>query len=46
MREHVYLIDNIYTVFADLRRHPYHIGKGSDIFNLVVGGSIQLMDIQ
>ena len=45
LRQHVNLIDDIDTVFADLWGNPHLVGQVSYIVYRVVRGGIQFMDI-
>jgi hypothetical protein len=40
------LIDYIDAVFSNLRGDPYLVVKAADIFHLVVGSGIELMNVE
>jgi hypothetical protein len=42
----MYFIDNIDTVFANLRKNPDFFNQVADIIHGVIGGCIQLMNIE
>jgi hypothetical protein len=43
LREHMYLVDDIYTVFSHLRRYTDLIHQGLDILDSVVGSRVKFM---
>ena len=43
--QHVYLVNDIYFIFADLRRDTYLLYQRTDVFYGVIAGGIQLMNV-
>ena len=44
LRQHMYLVDDIHTVFSYLRRNTHLIHQSLDVIYTVVGCRVKLMD--
>ena len=44
LREHMYLVDDIYAVFTDLRRHAHLVHQSLYVLDTIIGSSIEFMD--
>src|SRR5690606_5251554 len=45
-RQHMNLINDVHLIATGLRRYAYLFNKAADVFHRVVGGGIELMNIE